>query len=87
MPRNTSVTLGEHFSSFISVKIAAGRLESASEAVRAGLRLLEAEEAKFEVLRTAIQEGVDSGISERTPEEIRTGVKKRLKASARLSSE
>ena len=34
MPRNTSVTLGEHFTSFISNKIAEGRFESASEAVR-----------------------------------------------------
>lgn len=84
MHRNTSVTLGEHFTSFVSNKIAQGRFESASEAVRAGLRLLEAEETRFEMLRAAIQEGIDSGISERTPEEVRSDVKQRLANSGRL---
>lgn len=84
MHRNTSVTLGEHFTSFVSNKIAQGRFESASEAVRAGLRLLEAEETRFDMLRAAIQEGIDSGISERTPEEVRSDVKQRLANSGRL---
>ena len=57
MPRNTSVTLGEHFSEFINNKIQTGRFESASEAVRAGLRLLESEEAKLDILRTTLSEG------------------------------
>ncbi len=34
MPRNTSVTIGEHFSSFIDNKIEEGLFESTSEAVR-----------------------------------------------------
>ena len=64
MQRNTSVTLGEHFSDFIGAKIEEGRFESVSEAVRAGLRLLEAEEAKLQVLRAKLTEGeaqVDNG--------------------------
>lgn len=84
MPRNTSVTLGEHFSSFVSNKIAEGRFQSASEAVRAGLRLLEAEETRLEMLKAAIQDGIDSGMSERTPEDVRSDVRKRLAASGRL---
>jgi antitoxin ParD1/3/4 len=51
MPRNTSVTIGEHFSDFVSEKIEQGRFESTSEAVRAGLRLLEADETKLQILR------------------------------------
>ena len=47
MPRNTSVTLGEHLSDFVNSKIEAGRFESASEAVRAGLRLLEEQGQTF----------------------------------------
>ena len=47
MPRNTSVTLGKHFSQFIDGKIEEGRFESTSEAVRAGLRLLEEQEANW----------------------------------------
>ena len=57
MPRNTSVTLGEHFSEFVDNKIAAGRFESVSEAVRAGLRLLEADEAKLDILKKTLAEG------------------------------
>ena len=84
MPRNTSVTLGDHFSSFVSNKIAEGRFQSASEAVRAGLRLLEAEETRLEMLKAAVQEGIDSGVSERTPEEVRSDVRQRLADSGRL---
>ena len=84
MPRNTSVTLGDHFSSFVSNKIAEGRFQSASEAVRAGLRLLEAEETRLELLKAAVQEGIDSGMSERTPEEVRSDVRQRLADSGRL---
>lgn len=64
MPRNTSVILGEHFNSFIESKVEQGRFESASEAVRAGLRLLEADEAKLDLLRAKLTKGkaqADSG--------------------------
>lgn len=57
MQRNTSITLGEHFSVFIHSKIEEGRFESVSEAVRAGLRLLEVEEARLERLRSILREG------------------------------
>ena len=64
MPRNTSVTLGEHFSQFIDGKIEEGRFESTSEAVRAGLRLLEEREAKLDLLRLRLAAGeaqIDNG--------------------------
>ena len=57
MQRNTSVILGEHFSGFINSKIEEGRYESTSEAVRAGLRLLEIEEKKLEALRAKLAIG------------------------------
>lgn len=62
--RNTSVTLSEHFQKFIESKIAEGRYGSASDVMRAGLRLLEQEEAKLEALRAALIEGEESGIAE-----------------------
>lgn len=63
MSRNTSISLGNYFDSFIQSKIADGRFKNASEVVRAGLRLLEEEENKMAALRESIQEGIDSGIA------------------------
>ncbi|MGA1464932.1 MAG: type II toxin-antitoxin system ParD family antitoxin [Balneolaceae bacterium] len=40
-----------------------GRFQNTSEVIRAGLRLLEEEEVKVIALKTAIQEGIDSGIA------------------------
>ncbi len=61
MSRNTSVSLGTYFDDFVDGKISEGRYKNASEVLRAGLRLLEEEETKIASLKTAIQEGIDSG--------------------------
>lgn len=62
--KTTSVALGPHFEDFIQASILSGRYNNASEVVRSGLRLLEIEEQKLMALRSAIQEGIDSGIAE-----------------------
>lgn len=61
MSKNTSVSLGDYFNDFIEQQVASGRFASASEVIRAGLRLLEDEEAKLARLREAIREGEESG--------------------------
>ncbi len=61
MGRNTSISLGDHFESFIETSITKGRFSNASEVIRAGLRLLEEEESKLYALKNAIQLGIDSG--------------------------
>ena len=63
MGRNTSVSLGEHLEEFVQYRIKEGRYKNASEVIRAGLRLLEAEEHKSYALKSAIEEGIDSGIA------------------------
>lgn len=63
MGRNTSVSLGDYFEDFVGHKVAEGRYKNISEVIRAGLRLLEEEENKIQLLKNAIQEGLDSGIA------------------------
>ncbi len=64
MAKNTSISLGEHLSAFVEDQVSQGRYGSASEVVRAGLRLLEEREAKLRALRAAIDEGLESGPGE-----------------------
>lgn len=61
MAKNTSMSLGDHFASFIDAQVQAGRYGSASDVVRAGLRLLEEHEAKVKALQDALIEGEQSG--------------------------
>ena len=64
MSKNTSISIGQHFDSFIQTQIAAGRYASTSEVVRAALRLLEGEEEKLKLLKQALVEGEQSGFVE-----------------------
>ncbi len=59
--KNTSVTIGAHFEQFIAKQIHEGRYGSASETVRAGLRLLEERELKLATLQKSLIEGEESG--------------------------
>ena len=61
MSKNTSITLGNHFASFVEQQVSQGRFGSASEVVRAGLRLLEEHETRLAALRAALAEGEQSG--------------------------
>ena len=64
MAKVTSISLGDHFTQFVEGLILKGRYGSASEAARAGLRMLEEHETKHEALQRAITEGLEGGIAE-----------------------
>lgn len=61
MGRNTSVSLGMHFANFIDAQVQGGRYGTASDVVRAGLRLLEEHETKVKALQDALNAGIQSG--------------------------
>ena len=77
MSKNTSFSVGEHFSGFIEAQISEGRYNSASDVVRAGLRLLEEQETRLAALRATLIEGEESGVSTRSVDDIWSGVKER----------
>ena len=64
MSMNTSISLDDHFASFLSEQVDTGRYRSASEVVRAGLRLLEEHDAQLSALRAALAAGEASGEAE-----------------------
>lgn len=64
MAKNTSISLGEHFDGFIARQLESGRYSSASEVVRAALRLLENSESKLDALRRILNEGEQSGLTD-----------------------
>ena len=76
--KNTSVSLGDHFSSFVEDQVSQGRYGNVSEVMRAGLRLLEDHEAQLAGLRLAIVQGEQSGISPRSVRDIWASVKQGL---------
>jgi antitoxin ParD1/3/4 len=81
MAKNTSVVIGDHFAEFIDRQVSQGRYASASDVVRAGLRLLEERETEVEALRAALIEGEQSGAS--TPFDFDEFVKRKRQRKGR----
>lgn len=63
MAKNTSILLGDYFDNFINSQIKDGKYSSASEVVRAALRLFEHEEIKKAELIKELKKGEKSGFS------------------------
>ena len=61
MAKNTSILLGDYFDNFISQQIQTGKFSSASEVVRAALRMFEHEESKKTQLINELKKGEKSG--------------------------
>lgn len=61
MAKNTSILLGDYFDSFINHQVESGRYSSASEVVRAALRLFEQQENQKTELIKELKKGEKSG--------------------------
>ena len=61
MAKNTSILLGDYFDNFINGQVQAGKFSSASEVVRAALRMFEYEETKKAELIKELKKGERSG--------------------------
>lgn len=61
MAKNTSILLGDYFDKFISEQVNSGKFSSASEVVRAALRMFEHEESKKLELIKELKKGEKSG--------------------------
>ena len=57
MSKNTSIALGNHLGDFIDTQVSSGKYASASEVVRAGLRMLEDHEVKVSRLQAELLKG------------------------------
>ena len=81
MGRVTSFSLGEHFSAFVESQVKEGRYDTASDVMRAALRLLEEREAKLAALRSALIEGEESGPA--TPFDVEAFIARKRKRKPR----
>jgi antitoxin ParD1/3/4 len=81
MPKNTSIVIGERLAEFVESQVAEGRYGSASDVVRAGLRLLEEQETRLAALRAALIEGEESGAA--TPFDMEAFIARKRAGSAR----
>ena len=61
MAKNTSILLGNYFDEFIKSQVNTGKFSSASEVVRAALRMFEQEETKKSELIYELEKGEKSG--------------------------
>jgi antitoxin ParD1/3/4 len=61
MPKNTSILLGDYFDDFINKQVKTGRYSSASEVIRAALRMFEQEQSKKAKLISELKKGEKSG--------------------------
>ena len=55
---NTSLSLGDHWETFIKNEVSSGRYGSASEVVRDALRTLEERKNKLDILRAHLAQGI-----------------------------
>lgn len=76
-----SITVTDSQDAFIQAQIASGHYASDSEVIREALREKELRMAEIDALRAKLVASEESGISDRSPADIRTATKERLKTA------
>ena len=79
-----TITFTEQQDQWIKAKIAGGQFTNDSEYIRDLVRRDQEKNAEIEAIRTALIEGEQSGMSTRTPDDIRKAVQKRMRKNGQL---
>ncbi len=79
-----SISITDQQADWIKAQIASGNYNNDSEIIRAAIREKQEREAGIEAIRAAIVEGEQSGVSDRTPQEVFAAARERLRADGKL---
>ncbi len=79
-----TITFTEQQDQWIKAQIATGQFTNDSEYVRDLVRRDQEKRAEIQAIRAALIEGEKSGMSDRTPEQIRQAIQERLRKNGPL---
>jgi len=79
-----TLTFTEQQDKWIKAQIQGGEFTNESEYIRHLIREDQARNKRFTALQESIQEGIDSGISEKTVKDIMNEVQSRLKSDGQI---
>ncbi|MEN8132785.1 MAG: type II toxin-antitoxin system ParD family antitoxin [Pseudomonadota bacterium] len=82
--KRKTITVTDQQDDWIKARITAGEFTNDSEYIRDLIRRDQARFSEIEAIRSALIEGEESGISDRTPQDVREAVKIRLKKNGQL---
>lgn len=82
-----SITVTDQQEEWIKSRIASGDYGNDSELLRDLIRQRQHADAELAALRAAVQEGLDSGMSNRTPDDVRQDVLQRLRDRGQLPTQ
>ena len=79
-----TITVTNQQNKWIKAQIATGEFTNDSEYIRNLIRRDQARKTEILAIRSALIEGEESGVSERTPEDVKAEVKRRLQDNGQL---
>jgi len=82
-----TITVTDQQDNWIKEQLATGGFTNDSEYIRDLIRKDQARKSEIEAIRAALQEGEASGLAERTPEEIKQAVRRRMQKNGQLPTD